>query len=154
MGEEKIFSCAFSGHRRLGADFDEGRLEEAIRARIEKGAKVFYCGMAVGFDLCAAECVRKLKREFPFLTLVACIPCADQDKNFSPGQKERYARLVSACEVKVILSDAYYRGCMLRRNEYMAEKADALISYCRKNDGGTFYTVHCFERRGKPVFRV
>ena len=68
--------------------------------------------------------------------------------------KRRYERLVGAADVKVILSDKYYSGCMLRRNEYMEEKADILICYCRKSTGGTAFTVELFKRKNKKIFSV
>ena len=150
----KIKSCAFSGHRLTGEDFDEKKLEEALRALAREETRTFYCGMAEGFDLYAAECVAKLKREYPSLRLVGCIPCVGQEKNYSESEKKKYFRLLDACDVKVILADKYYRGCMLKRNDYMAERADALIAYCRRETGGTAYTVKCFLRRNKPVFQV
>ena len=142
-------SCAFTGHRSLGRDFDREKLKRTIRERILDGVKVFYCGMAVGFDL-----VVELKSEFPSVVLVACIPCIGQEKFFGERDKRRYERLVGAADVKVILSDKYYSGCMLRRNEYMEEKADILICYCRKSTGGTAFTVEPFKRKNKKIFSV
>ena len=147
-------SCAFTGHRSLGRDFDREKLKRTIRERILDGVKVFYCGMAVGFDLAAAECVVELKSEVPSVVLVACIPCIGQEKFFGERDKRRYERLVGAADVKVILSDKYYSGCMLRRNEYMEEKADILICYCRKSTGGTAFTVELFKRKNKKIFSV
>ena len=43
---------------------------------------------------------------------------------------------------------------MQRRNAYMAERADALIAYCRKEKGGAAHTLNCFLKKGKPVFNV
>lgn len=146
-------SCAFSGHRILGEDFDVKRLEDAVRECIKKGVKRFYCGMAAGFDLAAAECVLALKKEYG-AALIACIPCENQEKNFSPSDKERYARILRECDEKILLSDKYYRWCMLKRNEYMEKNSDMLICYCRKETGGSAYTLKLFKRRNKPVIEL
>ena len=56
---------------------------------------------------------------------------------------------------KALLSDVYYRGCMQNRNRYMAERADVLIAYCNKKEGGAAYTVKCFQKlhpEGKVIF--
>lgn len=152
--ERNIFSCAFSGHRHLYRDFDAEKLREVVRSCMERGVKKFYCGMAMGFDLAAAECVLALKREYPDATLTACIPCPDQDKNYTFADKRRYARILDVCDEAVLLSDRYYSGCMLRRNDYMEKNADALIVYCRKDTGGSAYTMNLFRRKNKPVFEV
>lgn len=151
---EKITSCAFTGHRRLGVDFDPERLKKEIESCVSRGVELFYCGMAAGFDLYAAECVLELKRKFPFLRLAACIPCDGQEKYFSCEDKKRYVTILAACDEKILLADKYFKGCMQRRNAYMAERADALIAYCRKEKGGAAYTLKCFLKKGKPVFNV
>ena len=150
---KRIKSCAFSGHRELGRDFDGKKLEALVRALAESETETFYCGMAEGFDLRAAECVLRLKRDYA-LKLVACIPCIGQEKNFKEDEKKKYCRLLEDCDVRIILSDRYYKGCMLKRNDYMEERADALIAYCRKKTGGTAYTVRRFLKKNKPVFEV
>ena len=52
-----IKSCAFTGHRYELKEFDAELLERVIKNLIISGVVIFYCGMAVGFDLAAAECV-------------------------------------------------------------------------------------------------
>lgn len=86
---EKITSCAFTGHRRLGEDFDPERLKKEIESCVSRGVSLFYCGMAAGFDLYAAECVVELKRKLPFLRLAACIPCDGAGKNIFPLRIKR-----------------------------------------------------------------
>ncbi len=151
---ENAESCAFSGHRELPEDFDADGLERAIRTLISGGVHTFLFGGAVGFDLLAAECVLALKEKNPALKLVACIPCADQEKYYPAEDRQRYARALAGSDEKILLAEKYYRGCMHRRNDYMAEKADVLLAYCRKNSGGTAYTVRKFRRAGKPVFEL
>lgn len=61
---EKRCSVAFTGHRFISS----GRVEEVresvnneIRLLYFKGFRNFFCGMALGFDMLAAEEVLKLK---------------------------------------------------------------------------------------------
>lgn len=140
--ESKI--CAFTGHRQLGADFSARRLKEAIVAQIESGVEIFLSGMAIGFDLLAAETVLSLKENYPHIKLVACIPCYGQEKYFSQEDKERYVEACAKSDEKILLSQNYYRGCMQKRDRYMAERADVMIAYCKKSEGGTAYTVRYF----------
>lgn len=151
--EKKIKSCAFSGHRILGEDFDEKKLENEVRVLAESGTETFYCGMAEGFDLRAAECVLRLKKEYP-LKLIACIPCAGQEKYFKEEEKKKYYEILEQCDLKTVLAESYYKWCMVKRNDYMEERSNALIAYCRKETGGTAYTVRRFLKKKKPVFEV
>lgn len=148
-------SCAFTGHRSLGEDFREKALKNAVELAIKEGVEIFYCGMAMGFDLLAAETVLDLKAEFPQIRLVACVPCYGQEKSFSKEDKARYSKALKNADEQIILSEHYYRGCMQVRDKYMAERADMLIAYCKKSTGGTAYTVKCFQKAhadGEIVF--
>ena len=152
--EEKIQAVAFTGHRELEADFDEKRLKKVIKTLIKQGARIFYSGMARGFDLIAAEIVAKEKKKNQEIRLIACIPCPKQERAYSDTEKVLYERLLVECDEKVIVSDHYFRGCMQVRNKYMETRADALIAYCHKEEGGSAYTKKLFEKKGKPVFLV
>ena len=84
-----IKSCVFTGHRILEDDFSKKRLKIVVQAAIEQGVDTFYNGMAMGFDLIAAEIVLSLKKKYPHVKLIACIPCYKQEKNFSEKEKIR-----------------------------------------------------------------
>ena len=121
-------------------------MKEEIKTLIARGADTFLCGMAIGFDLLAAETVLSLKRKNPQIKLIACIPCIGQEKYFSKTDQKRYVSAVKKADEQVILSDSYYRGCMQVRDKYMADRGDVMIAYCKKKEGGAAYTVRCFEK--------
>ena len=152
--ENKIKTCAFTGHRELGANFDEKKLKLNIELLIKKGVKIFYNGGAVGFDLTAAKIVLKLKKKHD-IKLIICVPFYGQEKNFSSAQKELYNKILKEADEVVVLSDNYYKGCFLRRNDYMIENADYLIAYLTKEVGGTAYTVKKFRaKKGDNVILI
>ena len=136
-----IKSCAFTGHRQLDEDFSPKRLWELIESYIKNGATDFYNGMAQGFDLLAAEAVIMLKRRYPNVRLIACIPCYNQEKNYSDTDKARYVSILQKADEKVLISEEYHRGCMMQRNQYMVDRADVLIAYQNKDKGGSANTV-------------
>ena len=149
--KEKTFStspknCAFTGHRQLGDDFSARKLKKEIKNMMEMGVETFYNGMAMGFDLLAAEQVLDLKKKFPAVKLIACVPCYGQEKYFSEEDKERYANILKKANEVVLLSDHYYNGCMQKRDRYMVDHAEALIAYSKKEEGGAAYTVRYFSK--------
>ena len=144
--EKQIKSCIFTGHRELGEDFSLRKLQKEIKNLIDKGVDTFYNGMAMGFDLISAECVLKCKKKNPQIKLIACIPFYGQENSFSEKDKKRYVKIYKKADEKVLLSENYYKGCLLVRNKYMAERADVMITYCKKEKGGTAYTVNCFQK--------
>lgn len=153
--EQAATSCVFTGHRDLEKDFSPRKLKKEIKNAVEKGVFTFYNGMAMGFDLIAAETVLSLKKKNPQIKLIACIPCYGQEKHFSEQDKARYAAILKKADEQVLLSEYYYRGCMHVRDKYMVDRADMMICYCKKETGGAAFTLHYFQKKhptGKIVF--
>ncbi len=143
----EVKSCAFTGHREVEKDLDVKRLQREIEGLIKRGVDTFYNGMARGFDLIAAKIVLKLKRKYKHIKLVACIPYYGQEKYFTERDKKEYYAVLKKADLQTLLSPVYFKGCELRRDEYMADRADVLISYLRRDTGGTAYTVRYFTKK-------
>ena len=142
--ESKEFNtCVFTGHREMEENFNVKELKKSIEYYLSKGVKTFYNGGAVGFDLLSAETVLKLKKKHD-IKLVVCVPFYGQETRYSKADKARYAKILKNADEVVILADSYYKGCLLRRNDYMIERADCMIAYLKKEEGGTAYTVKKF----------
>ena len=146
-------NCAFTGHRVLDGQFDSELLDRVILNLIKSGAKNFYCGMAIGFDMQAAETVLRYKKIYD-IKLCACIPCEAQSKYYSSKDKRRYEKILSACDEKIVLSTEYYLGCMQERNRFLVDNCDVLVSYLRKKYGGTYYTVNYAEKQNKKIIEL
>lgn len=148
---EKGCSVAFTGHRSIPF----GKIEEVrkkvssqLRALYAQGYRNFFCGMALGFDMLAAEELTKLKKELPEIHLIAVIPYRGQSERWGMVQRIRYNELLKEVDDSDVLSERYFNGCFLRRNDFMIDHAAALVAYFDgKPKGGTFYTV----RRGKAA---
>ena len=139
-------TCAFTGHRVLEKDFSEKKLKNAIKSLLDNEVFTYYNGMAIGFDLLAAEILLSFKDKYPQIKLVACIPCADQNRFYSIKDKKRYAEILKQADEQVVLSETYTKYCMHKRNRYMCDRAGYLITYCNKPIGGTAYTVEYFQK--------
>lgn len=152
--KKEYTSCAFTGHRELEEDFNENNLTKRVEELIQQGVKIFYNGGALGFDLTSAEIVLKLKKKYD-VKLVICVPFYGQERRYSLQDKERYKKILKTADEVVILSDEYYKGCLLRRNDYMIERADCLIAYLKKDFGGTAYTVKKFRaKKGEDIIYI
>ncbi len=140
-------SCAFTGHRQIHGDFEPLKLWTETEKLIQSGVTDFFNGMAMGFDLLAGECILFFKKRYPQLRLIACIPCYGQERYFSDEDKARYCHVLKAADEQRVLSETYYQGCMQVRDEYMVDRADVLLAYCKKNTGGAAYTVHYCQKK-------
>lgn len=147
-------TAAFSGHRNLkDTGFDSGLLERVIRELINNGTKTFLCGMAVGFDLSAAETVLSYK-EKEEIKLIACLPCPNQSERYSSANKLLYEKILNSCDEVVTVCPEYTNGCMFERDRYMVDNSDLIVSFLRKEKGGTFYTVNYARRQNKKIIEL
>ena len=78
---ETNLHAAFTGHRTY-----DGRGDAALRVLLDamyaRGFRTFLSGMAVGFDLAAAEAVVALRHAHPDVRLVAVVPFRRQAARF------------------------------------------------------------------------
>ena len=148
-------AAAFTGHRFIRYS-DRQRLKtnlvRAITACYQSGVRHFLCGMAVGFDMLAAETLLAVKAEYPDIRLTAVIPFRGQPCKFNPADKGRYQSILGKADNVVCLSETYFDGCFLRRNDYMLNHASHIIAYYNgEPKGGTFYTCRRAERMGLEI---
>lgn len=145
--QKKRVSCAITGHRNLPNNFNREKAKSQLRALIEDGIKIFYNGLAIGFDLTTAELLLELKETYPQIRLHGCIPFYGQERYYTAEEAELYRRIVSQCDEVTVLDEAYHRSSYFKRNDYMIEQADVLYAYCTADHGGTAYTLKNFIRK-------
>ncbi len=150
-------TCCFTGHRVIDLkDISniKKNLEQELIHFIEQGVVYFGCGGAIGFDMLAAQTIIKLKYRYNQIKLILILPCADQDKFWSEEEKAIYEIVKTQADKIRILSQTYYRGCMLKRNRHLVDNSGHCISYLRKDTGGTAYTVRYAQKCGIKVIKI
>lgn len=88
----------------------------------------FYCGCAMGFDMLAAEVALALQSELSGLQVIAVVPYRGQSERWNDAMKARYDTILCNSDDVIILSEHYYHGCLLRRNDYMVFHSSSLIA--------------------------
>ncbi|MBQ8196982.1 MAG: DUF1273 family protein [Clostridia bacterium] len=146
-------TCAFTGHRTLGADINERKIKTEIKKLIKDGFDTFLCGMAIGFDITAGKIIAKLKKKNN-LKLIACIPCENQSSRYDKKQKEDYDYILSVADDVVLISKEYTPSCMQKRNIYMVDRCSVVLAYLRQERGGTVNTVKYAKKVGKEVIVI
>lgn len=135
----EITAC-FTGHRTYKGTYNK-ELEDAIRRLYADGYRTFMSGMAVGFDLAAAEMVLALRNELKGISLIAVIPFEGMEQRFSEEDKARFATILAKADDRVILAPRYSSELYALRNNYLVDNSSAVIAYFDGSKGGTAYTV-------------
>lgn len=139
-------AVAFTGHR----DYDgcaDGRLDTLLERLYGEGFRTFLSGMAVGFDLAAAEAVLRLRSLHDDVRLVAVIPFPGQAARFPAREKMRYDAVLRAADRRELVCAEYVPGCYARRNDRLVEEASLLVAWYDGRSGGTQYTVRRAHRK-------
>lgn len=163
---DEVRKCCFTGYRPSKFPFsldEENRqykeFEDSLISGILKLAgtdcRVFYTGMAMGFDIIAAEAVLLLKQMYKSpLKLIAVLPFEGQGSTFTTYWKERYENVLKNCDEKIILSEKYFQGCYQKRNIYMVENSDYVLTWYDGKPGGTRNTLDYAAKKGRFIMNV
>ena len=144
--------CAFTGYRPAKMPFRYNEADPAcvalkvelfrkIERLIGQGYAHFLSGGAMATDTWAAEAVLDLKAKYPWIVLEMVSPFDGQADRWSAECKARHDRLFDEADIVTVISHAYTKSCLFRRNRYMVENADLLLAVYDGQPGGTAMTV-------------
>lgn len=152
---DNSYVIAGTGHRpdKLSDGYAESghaRLVSLARWALEKyKPTLVISGMALGWDQALAEAA--VSYGIPF---EAAVPFLGQENRWPRESIERYQRLLSqARKVTVVSEGGYSARKMQRRNEYMSDRADALLALWNGSDGGTANCIQ-YTREKHPMIPV
>ena len=143
-------TLSFTGHRDYDISSNE-LLYTTLLGLYEDGYRVFLSGMAVGFDMAAAEAVLRLRQLYSDVELVCVVPFRGQEQRFSTEDKVRYHEIIDSADSIEILAEHYFIACYAVRNNYLLDNSSCLVAYYDGSKGGTNYT---FRRAVKSNHRV
>ena len=169
MADDKVFSCCFTGYRPQKLPFPidsrnreyvafENRLTNEILELAENGCRTFISGMAMGFDIIAAECVLLLKKTPKFrnadIRLVCAVPFNKQADKYPADWKKRYDWILKSATQIITTSNDYYPGCYFDRNRFMVDNSDCVVTWFDGSRGGTKNTVDYAKKVGRKVINI
>lgn len=165
--DKKFLKCCFTGYRPAkfpfklsGNDSDyvefENDLMSGILDLISNGCNTFYTGMAMGFDIIAAEVVSLLKRARPNLNikLVCVLPYENQGDSFGDFWREKYYNVMTVADEKIVISENYHKGCYQMRNKYMVDNCDIVLTWYDGKSGGTRNTINYALQNNRKVINI
>ena len=162
----KNLACSFTGYRPSKFPFEfegnnenyaafEAALTEAIFSLPKENCFTFYTGMAMGFDILAAEIVLLLKeKDDCVINLVCVLPFKDQTNGWSEEWKQRYENVLQNADEVILLSENYYKGCYFKRNNFMVDNSDLVLTFFDGQKGGTAATLKYAAQRNKKIINL
>ena len=138
-------SCCFIGHKDCPNNIRD-KLRDDIRRLINKGVETFYVGTQGNFDKVVYEVLRELEREYEIKTIVVLAYLDrksqniyfDMDKTVFPDE----------------LTKVPLRFAIRRRNSYMIERSDYVVTYLNTPYSNTIANVEEAIRKKKVVINL
>lgn len=165
--KENVKKCCFTGYRPSKLPFIndtssddykkfENALFEQIAVIVNEGYLEFYTGMAMGFDIIAAEAVLLFREIYKKaeIKLICVIPFSNQRESFTTEWKERYDKVLEKSDDSIILSDEYFPSCYQKRNEFMVDNCDCVLTWYDGKPGGTRNTINYALKKQRYVFNI
>lgn len=150
-----IFTVSFFGHRYISnASEIESRLEKEIQRLVDKYEYVdFLVGRNGEFDQLVSSTVHRVRRahrdDNSSLVLVLPYPTAEYRNN-----EQAFHAYYTDVEISLTASAAHPKSAIQIRNREMADRADLVICYIEREEGGAWQSVQYAQKRGKPIWNL
>lgn len=153
-------TLALTGHRpeKLPQNGDENspeiqalkrKLHIEIQKAVAVGYQTFITGLNRGVDFWCAEEILKLKEHYPFLKLIAALPCVNQFKLWQKADTQKHLHLLSKTDDIYTVTIDFTPTCIHERNRYMVDQSSRLIAvYDGNPSSDTAHTVNYAKARG------
>lgn len=130
-------------------------IETIILKYYSQGYTYFMSGMAIGFDLLAAEAVIRLQPLYSGLKLIAAIPFPEHSKHYNDEDKRRYENILQQCEATILVNLEKHWGSYQRGVDFLIDQSSCIIAYFDGiRRGSTEYTVEHAKLRRMPLSNV
>lgn len=150
MHLDRSITVAFTGHRTYCGEAGVA-LAAALRELQSAGFRTFLSGMAVGFDLAAAQQVLALRAEYSDVRLVCVVPFVGQEQRFSAADRDLYHDILTQADEVIYVCQNYLPECYSLRNNLLVDQSSFLVAWYDGSTGGTHYTVRRALARGREV---
>jgi len=137
-------TVTFCGHSKItNRNAISKWLDVVLPSFIEGGATTFYLGGYGDVDLLAAAEVKQQEVIYPDIEAVLVLPYLNRSIDASGYDRITYP----------LLEKVPPRYAIIRRNQWMVEKADVVISGVIHNCGGAAKTLNHARRKRKVIFQ-
>lgn len=141
--------CVFFGHKDADSNISS-RVKEAIIELIrEQGVNEFLVGNNGRFDYIVYSVLKEIKAEYPNITYSVALA-------YLPGEKQECENYYA--EEETFFPDGIEIGparfAIDRRNKWMVEQADYVITHVTHSWGGAAKFKELAEKKGKTVINI
>lgn len=140
--------CVFFGHKDVSAEISPKLEAEIVKLIENKQVSTFYVGNNGNFDHMVYSILKKLKPQYPCISYAVILA-------YVPTKKEEYPYYD---ESETMVPDGVENGplrfAISRRNKWMIEQADFVITHVIRDWGGAAQFKELAEKKKKVVINI
>ena len=140
----------FVGHSQL---YDTAQLQAQLRDAIEEiirhNETTFYCGGYGCFDSICARIVKEMKAAYPKTRSAFVAPYRSEKALRAARESNLYDEILYAG-----VENAPPRLAIIKRNEYMVDRADLILAFVDHAWGGAYRTLSYAKKRKKTILNL
>jgi hypothetical protein len=148
-------TVAFFGHRYIDDFFrTESKLQDWITVLLcGNGYVEFLVGRNGDFDQMVSSTVLRCKRDLrdDNSALVLVLPYSTSEFKANEDSFYNYYDEIEICEDA---AESHFKNAIQVRNRSMVDRADMIICYVKKNEGGAYQTIQYAKRIGKTIINL
>ena len=140
--------CALFGNSQLFENVEQMLHQRLCSLIQEHGAIQFYVGTHGNFDSIALRVLKKLKVQYPFIDytiILAYLPTKKQGLSDSDACHSIFPPILDSVPLRFAID---------KRNRFMLEQADIVLTYTRYSTGNTAKYKQLAIRKGKTVIEL
>ena len=140
-------TCTFFGHRDAPSKI-EGTIKETIERLILEGVTCFYVGNNGSFDSMVHRQLQQLSEKYPhirYYVVLAYMPTVKEEFDITDYGETVYPEGLESVPPKFAIS---------KRNQWMVEKSDVVVTYIKYSTGGAAQAKKLAERKGKTIVDI
>lgn len=145
---DKYF-CGF-GHRQIFQNIDS-ELNKAVKTAIRCGCNVFLAGGMGEFDAELSSIVRIAKRSNPNIKIILVLPYLTKQLI---SHKNYYYSMYDDIIIPDELAGIHYKSAITKRNQWMTDRCEIIISYTVRNYGGAFRALEYARKNHKTIIEI
>ena len=140
--------CTFFGHRNAEREIQEKICDTIIYLIEHKRVDKFYVGNHGNFDYMVQKALSRIKTKYPHISFSVVLA-------YMPKEKNEWDTIdFSNTEYPDALATVPRRFAVDRRNFWMLERSDYIITYVTHDFGGAAKFKEIAKRRGKIIIEI
>lgn len=147
--EDKI--CCCFGHREVYKNISDILYASIENLIVREGITTFMTGGMGEFDGAFASAVRALKCKYTDIRLLLVKPYFTSEMNVN---KDYYISMYDEIIIPDELTGIYPKAAITKRNRWMVENSEVILSYVYRDFGGAYAAVKYAKRLNKRIISV